>query len=86
MSHLDHILMMKFLNRNYPVKRVKINGKFKRTIIIEYNQYYQLSDKNSFKLLYSKLYDILKLIFDTEDSQIKYALNEFLNVKKLQLC
>jgi hypothetical protein len=74
-------LMLKFLSRNYPVHRIKSNMRFKRTIVMENGEIYLLSDKNSTKILYNKLLDIIKTVFSTNDDINKSVLNDFLNLK-----
>ena len=74
-------LMMKFLTRNYPVHRIKYNSRFKRSIILDNDQVYPLSDKNSIKELQPKLMHILKTIFSTSDDINKNVLKNFLNLK-----
>ena len=74
-------LMLKFLTRNYPVHRIKYNSRFKRTIILDNEQTYNLSDKNSVKELHPKLMGILKTIFSTSDDINKDVLKNFLNLK-----
>lgn len=41
-------LIFKYLRMYYPIDRVKINGKFKRAIIVDNKVYSISSDKNSF--------------------------------------
>jgi len=74
-------LMLKFLTINYPVHRIKYNTRFKRTIILDNDQIYPLSDKNSLKELHPKLMLILKTIFSTSDDINKDVLKNFLNLK-----
>ena len=76
----EKILIDKFLERNYPVRRVKNNMRFKRAIS-EGNVNYFLSDKNHSKQLYYKLLDILKLVFNTPDSINKDILKTFLQIR-----
>ena len=73
--------MLKFLNRNYPVHRIKNNMRFKRTIILENGESYILSDKKNTKELYNRLIEILKTVFSTTEEVNKDVLKNFLNLK-----
>ena len=74
-------LMIKFLKKNFPVYRLKNGLRFKRTIILENGESFLLSDKDSVNDLYFKLYDILKIVFNTDKNTNKSVLDKFLNVK-----
>jgi hypothetical protein len=74
-------LMLKFLNRNYPVHRIKNNMRFKRTIILENGESYILSDKKRANELYSKLVEVLKTVFSSTEDINKDVLKNFLNLK-----
>jgi hypothetical protein len=74
-------LMLKFLNRNYPVHRIKNNMRFKRAIILENGESYILSDKKNTKELYNRLIEILKTVFSTTEEVNKDVLKNFLNLK-----
>lgn len=55
-------LINKFLERNYPVTRIKINNKFKRGIILD-NSIYLLSEKQHRNSSVVELTETLSLIF-----------------------
>ena len=74
-------LMIKFLELSFPVRRIKHNMRFKRTIINEYGEAFQLSNQKQSNLLYFKLLDTLKIVFDTPDSLNKHVLKTFLHLK-----
>lgn len=73
--------MLKFLNRNYPVHRIKNNMRFKRAIILENGESYILSDKKNTKELYNRLIEILRTVFSTTEEVNKDVLKNFLNLK-----
>lgn len=75
-------LMLKFLQKNFPVYRLKHNMRFKRTIVLESNETFLLSDKSSIKDLYYKLSDILTLVFNSDKNVNKIVLESFLNIKQ----
>lgn len=76
----EKTLILKFLSRNYTVRRIKHNMRFKRAIYHN-GQFYLLSDKESFKNLYYQLLDELKLIFDTSKDINEEILKAFLHIK-----
>lgn len=81
MQDLQKELMLRFLTRNYPVHRIKHNMRFKRTIILDNDEIYQLSDKIATKQLYTKLMKILETVFSSDDKINKDVLKKFLNLK-----
>lgn len=42
----DFELIQKYLNRNYPIQRLKFNGKFKRAILFDNGRTYLVSNPN----------------------------------------
>jgi hypothetical protein len=77
----EKILMEKFLKLNYPVRRLKHNKRFKRSILLDNRQLFLLSDKEMTKDLYFKLLDILKLIFRPDELTSRDVLKDFLHLK-----
>ncbi len=73
--------MEKFLKLNYPVRRLKHNKRFKRTILLDNKQVFLLSDKEMTKTLYFKLLDILKSVFRPDESTSRDVLKDFLHLK-----
>lgn len=59
-------LMSRFLNQCYPVKRIKVDGRFKRTVEI-HSIYYILSDNRGLKDCSFKLLEVLELVFGYND-------------------
>lgn len=74
-------LIKKFLVLNYPVKRIKINMRFRRTIIVNNDEIFVLGDKTSTKRLYYSLLDILNIVFSFEEKTMRDVLRVFLNLK-----
>lgn len=82
MTHIqEKKLMEKFLTLNYPVYRLKYKKHFKRTIILESGQQYLLSNKETLKELFYKLFDILTLVFSPDENNSKDVLKNFLHLK-----
>ena len=63
-TDIDKKLMLKFLERNYPVSRIKDKQRFKRAIVIDNDTIYYLSDQTSHKQLKFSLVEILQKIFN----------------------
>jgi hypothetical protein len=74
-------LIYNFLSRSYPIQRIKFNGRFKRAMYLDDNKKYILSERNSAKLIYTRLLDSLKTIFDLNQSESDEILTYFLNLK-----
>jgi len=74
-------MVFKFLKINYPVKRIKYNNKFKRTIVLDDGSVYYLSDDKSHKMLSIKLVQIIKYIFCMDEITARIIVNDFLGLK-----
>ena len=77
-NELDKQMMLKFLQRNYPVLRIKHNMRFKRTIITDDGSEYLISDPSQIPRLKHQLQQILKLVFDSDDLTNSAVLDNFL--------
>jgi hypothetical protein len=73
--------MLKFLERNYPVSRIKDKQRFKRAIVIDNDTIYYLSDQTSHKQLKFSLVEILQKIFNCDDVVIYSVVDNFLPIK-----
>jgi hypothetical protein len=80
-TDIDKKLMLKFLERNYPVSRIKDKQRFKRAIVIDNDTIYYLSDQTTHKQLRFSLVEILQKIFDCNDVVIYSVLDNFLPIK-----
>jgi hypothetical protein len=78
-SDSDKRLVIKYMERNYQVTRVKINNRFKRAIVLENNLPFFLSDKNSIQHLKSVIIQNLALIFYLEPKSLSKIVDEFLS-------
>ncbi len=78
-NEIDKQLMLKFLERNYPVSRIKFNGRFKRGIFVE-NGAYLLSEPHQFNELQFKLFEIIIKVFSCEEDISKAVLSNFLKL------
>lgn len=79
MQEID--LIFKFLKKNYPVQRLKINKSFKRVIILDDDEKYLLSNTNTTKTLYYKLVNITNTVFYFDNKINEAAVKLFLNIK-----
>jgi len=80
-TEVDKKLMLKFLERNYPVSRIKDRLRFKRAIVLDDGQVYHLSNQNTHNQLRHALADTLKLIFDCDNVIIYSVIDSFLPIK-----
>lgn len=80
MSEIETNMMMRFLQRNYPVIRVKDNKRFKRAIIFDNGSTYFLSDEHSHIQLRLKLVQTLKTVFYCDEQSSRTVLKDFLNI------
>jgi hypothetical protein len=80
-TEVDKRLMLKFLERNYPVTRVKHNMRFRRAILLDNGQTFILSEQGSCVQLKFQLLDILHQIFDCDDIICRVVLDSFLPIK-----
>lgn len=74
-------LMLKFLSRNYPITRIKVDGRFRRGVMIE-GTGYPLSHVQSYLALEHKLLDILAEIFNCTEKSNRQLLRFFFDKKK----
>ena len=76
-------LMLKFLQRYYPVSRIKVMNKlqrkpvFRRSILFDDGRIYELSNKPSMDKLYYGLVGVLKKVFACNETDCKDVLNKF---------
>jgi len=80
MNEFEKHMMMKFLERNYPVSRVKDNMRFKRAIILDNGISYFLGDEQSHLQLRLQLNQILKTVFYCDEKSSRTVLKQFLNM------
>ena len=77
----DKQLIKKYLERNYPIQRVKTNKGFKRAIHLETGHTYFLGQVETHNQLRHELATILILIFSFQVWFIHSVLDEFLPLK-----
>ena len=80
-TEIDKKLMFKFLERNYPVTRIKHNMRFRRAIQLDNGQTFILGEQGSHIQLKFQLVDILKQVFDCDEIICKSVLDSFLPIK-----
>jgi hypothetical protein len=80
MDEKETHMMIKFLEKNYPVSRVKDKMRFKRAIILDNGISYLLSDEQSHIQLRLQLNQILKTVFYCDESTSRTVLKKFLNI------
>lgn len=72
--------MLKFLERNYPVARVKLNLRFKRAIVLDTGVSYVLSEPTHINLLRFNLAEILTKVFSCDEAISRAVLDNFLRL------
>jgi len=82
LGEIDKEMILKFLERNYPVSRVKDKMRFKRGIIFDDGSIYFLSDASQRLVLYHKLIDTLITVFNCDETTCKVILCNFLQLKQ----
>jgi len=80
-TEVDKKLMLKFLERNYPVTRIKHNMRFRRAIQLDNGQTFILGEQGSHAQLKFQLVDVLRQIFDCDEIICIAVLNSFLPIK-----
>ena len=80
-TEFDKQMVLDFLERNYPVSRVKHNMRFKRAITLDNGLSFFLSDKNSHIYLKLHLIENLILIFSYDENFLKEVIADFLPFK-----
>ena len=71
-------MLLKFLSRNFPVSRIKHNGRFRRAIIFDDGEVYLCSDSKAMNILKAKLTQTLKETFILDESICRIVLDNFL--------
>lgn len=79
MNKTEYDMMMRFLQRNYPVFRVKDNKRFKRAIVSDNGVTYFLSDEQSHIHLKNYLIQVIKTVFYCDEKSSRTVLKEYLN-------
>jgi hypothetical protein len=80
-TEFDKQMVLDFLERNYPVSRVKHNMRFKRAITLDNGLSFFLSDKNSHIHLKLQLTEQLRLIFSYDENFLKEVIHNYLPFK-----
>lgn len=76
----DQELMMKFLNLNYPIQRLRTGRYFKRSILVD-RGCYQLSNQEDLSRAYLYLQHVLTLMFSVDSHVSSEVLRVFLNIE-----
>lgn len=80
-TDLDKEMILKFLERNYPVSRIKTNMRFKRGIVLDDGVVYLLSSESQSLALQHKLFELIIKVFNCDDKTSKIVLDKFLRLK-----
>lgn len=77
-NEFDKKLMLKFLEKNYPISRLKYNGRFKRGIVLDNGDSFLLSTTKHNNQLKYRLVEILVKVFSCEEVIGRAVLSNFL--------
>lgn len=80
MDKTEYDMMMRFLQRNYPVFRMKDKKRFKRAIVSDNGVTYFLSDEQSHIHLKNYLIQVIKTVFYCDEKSSRTVLKEYLNI------
>lgn len=75
-------IMLKFLNKNFPVQRIKDKDRFKRAIRLDNGQVYFLSNESDLLLLQINMLEMLFNLFSSDEITSRFVLNTYLNLRK----
>jgi hypothetical protein len=78
MTKKDLELIQKYLNRNYPVQRLKYDGKFKRAILFDNGKTYLLSNKNDKPYLKKEMVTTIETIFGFNSEETILLVSQYL--------
>jgi hypothetical protein len=78
MTKKDLELIQKYLNRNYPVQRLKYDGKFKRAILFDNGRTYLLSNKNDKPYLKKEMVIAIETIFGFNSEETNLLVSQYL--------
>jgi hypothetical protein len=76
-------MLSKFLVRNFPVSRIKHNGRFRRAIIFDDGEIYLYAEQKHMIALKYKLMNVLKETFLVNDTICLAVLDNFLQLDEL---
>lgn len=74
----DLQLVNKYLQRNYPVQRLKYNGKFKRAILFDNGKTYMLSNKNDKPYLKKEMMSTVEIVFGFNSEETSKLISQYL--------
>lgn len=80
-NEYDKELMLKFLEKNYPVSRIKHNGRFKRALILDSDAEYFLSEESHHIQIRTKIINILLKVFSCDNDTAKHVMSNFLGLR-----
>ena len=78
MTKKDLELIQKYLNRNYPVQRLKYDGKFKRAILFDNGNTYLLSNKNDKPYLKKEMVRATETVFGFNSEETNILVSQYL--------
>lgn len=74
-------LMFSYLYKNYPVVRLKYNGRFKRSIIFDDGTVFYIGEKAHTIIFIEKFVKSLSTVFNCDETIARIVVKSFLNIK-----
>jgi len=74
----DLKMIQKYLISNYPVQRLKYNGKFKRAIILDNGNIYMMSNINDKPYLKKEMISTIEIIFGFNNEETSNLISQYL--------
>ena len=74
----DLKMIQKYLNSNYPVQRLKYNGKFKRAIILDNGNIYMMSNINDKPYLKKEMVSTIEIVFGFNTEETSTLISQYL--------
>ncbi len=80
LDKIDEEMIIKFIQRHYPVSRIKHNMRFRRAIVIDGKTPHILGDNHSTLPIKIELGNIIKKIFDCNYTTAEKLISRALNI------
>lgn len=77
-TSFDKKMIVNFMERNYPVSRIKINQRFRRAILLDNGIVFILGERQNYQNFKTSLINILSDIFNVDNSELTPLVDDFL--------
>jgi len=76
-SNIDKKLILKYMEQNYHVSRIKINNRFKRGVILDNGDVFLLGDKQSYQQIKPIIIKNLSEVFHVKGDDLIQIVDNF---------